>query len=83
MYSYNKVNVGIVATVSYASLSQKKCDDLQKICFTSIQENSIYKKQGPSPISLVRATKIFSKSKTLKTKFDLSLAIGDNPIHPF
>jgi Ran GTPase-activating protein (RanGAP) involved in mRNA processing and transport len=34
MYSYNKVNVGIVATVSYASLSQKKCDDLQKICLT-------------------------------------------------
>jgi hypothetical protein len=50
---------------------------------TPIQENSIYKKQGPSPISLVRATRIFSKAKTLKKIFDLSLAIGDNPIYPF
>ena len=33
---------------------------------TPIQENFIYKKQGPSPISLVRATRIFSKAKTLK-----------------
>jgi hypothetical protein len=33
---------------------------------TPIQENSIYKKQGPSPISLFRATRIFSKAKTLK-----------------
>jgi hypothetical protein len=55
---------------------------LKKYC-TPIQENSIYKKQGPSPISLVRATRIFSKAKTLKKKFDLSLAIGDNPIYPF
>ena len=51
--------------------------------FTPIQENFIYKKQGPSPISLVRAARIFSKAKTLKRKFDLSLAIGDNPIYPF
>ena len=36
------------------------------IAITPIQENSIYKKQGPSPISLVRATRIFSKAKTLK-----------------
>ena len=50
---------------------------------TPIQENFIYKKQGPSPIFLVRATKIFSKAKTLKKIFDLSLAIGDNPIYPF
>jgi hypothetical protein len=50
---------------------------------TPIQENFIYKKQGPSPISMVRATRIFSKVKTLKKKFDLSLAIGDNPIYPF
>jgi hypothetical protein len=40
--------------------------------YTPIQENSIYKKQGPSPISLVRATRIFSKAKTLKKIFDLS-----------
>ena len=40
---------------------------------TPIQENFIYKKQGPSPISLVRATRIFSKAKTLKNFFDLSL----------
>ena len=39
--------------------------------------------QGPSPISLVRATRIFSKAKTLKKNFDLSLAIGDIPIYPF
>ena len=26
----------------------------------------MYKKQGPSPIFLVRATRIFSKAKTLK-----------------
>ena len=51
--------------------------------FTPIQENFIYKKQGPSPISLVRDTRIFSKAKTLKKNFDLSLAIGDNPIYPF
>ena len=51
--------------------------------YTPIQENFIYKKQGPSPISMVRATRIFSKAKTLKKKFDLSLAIGDNPIYPF
>jgi hypothetical protein len=50
---------------------------------TPIQENFIYKKQGPSPISMVRATRIFSKAKTLKKFFDLSLAIGDNPIYPF
>ena len=50
---------------------------------TPIQENFIYKKQGPSPISLVRATRIFSKAKTLKKNFDLSLAIGDIPIYPF
>ena len=50
---------------------------------TPIQENFIYKKQGPSPISLVRAARIFSKAKTLKKKFDLSLAIRDNPIYPF
>ena len=30
---------------------------------TPIQENFIYKKQGPSPISLVRATRIFLKLK--------------------
>ena len=52
-------------------------------CTSPMQENFIYKKQGPSPISLVRATRIFSKAKTLKKKFDLSLAIGDNPIYPF
>ena len=34
--------------------------------YTPIQENFIYKKQGPSPISLVRATRILSKAKTLK-----------------
>ena len=50
---------------------------------TPIQENSIYKKQGPSQISLVRATRIFSNAKTLKKIFDLTLAIGDNPIYPF
>ena len=50
---------------------------------TPIQENFIYKKQGPSPISMVRATRIFSKAKTLKKYFDLSLAIRDNPIYPF
>ena len=50
---------------------------------TPIQENFIYKKQGPSPISLVRATRIFSEAKTLKKNFDLSLAIGGNPIYPF
>ena len=33
---------------------------------TPIQESFLYKKQGPSPISLVRATRIFSKAKTLK-----------------
>jgi hypothetical protein len=50
---------------------------------TPIQENFIYKKQGPSPISLVRVTRISSKAKTLKKNFDLSLAIGDIPIYPF
>jgi hypothetical protein len=50
---------------------------------TPIQENFIYKKQGPSPISLVRDARIFSKAKTLKKIFDPSLAIGDNPIYPF
>ena len=50
---------------------------------TPIQENFIYKKQGPSPIFMVKATRIFSKTKILKKKFDLSLAIGDNPIYPF
>ena len=54
-----------------------------KTAHTPIKENSMYKKQGPSPISLVRATRIFSKAKTLKKNFDLSLAIGDNPIYPF
>ena len=33
--------------------------------------------QGQAPISLVRATRIFSKAKTLKKNFDPSLAIGD------
>ena len=50
--------------------------------FTPIQKNFIYKKQGQSPIPPVRATRIFSKAKTLK-KNDLSLAIGDNPIYSF
>ena len=50
---------------------------------TPTQNDFQYKKQGPSPISLVRATRIFSKAKTLKKKFDLSLDIGDNPIYPF
>ena len=50
---------------------------------TPIQNNFQYKKQAPSPIYLVRATKIFSKAKTLIFFFDLSLAIGDNPIYPF
>jgi hypothetical protein len=53
------------------------------IPLTPIQENFICKKQGPSQISMVRATRIFSKKKTLKKKFDLSLAIGDNPIYLF
>ena len=35
---------------------------------TPIQNNFQYKKQGPSPISLVRATRIFSKAKTIKRK---------------
>ena len=35
---------------------------------TPIQNNFQYKKQEPSPISLVRATRIFSKAKTLKRK---------------
>ena len=42
-----------------------------------------YIQKTTSPISLVRATRIFSKAKTLKKIFDLSLAIGDNPIYPF
>ena len=50
---------------------------------TPIHENFIYKKQGPSPISLVRANRIFSKAKTLKKNVDLSLAIRDIPIYPF
>ena len=49
---------------------------------TPIQESFLYKKQGPSPISLVRATRIFSKAKTLK-KNDLSLDFGENPIDLF
>ena len=53
------------------------------VVVTPIQENFIYKKQGPSPISLVRATRIFSKAKTLTNFFDLSLTIGDIPIYPF
>ena len=36
--------------------------------YTPTQNNFQYKKQGPSPISLVRATRIFSKAKTLKRK---------------
>ena len=48
---------------------------------TPIHENFIYKKQGPSPISLLRVNRIFSKAKTLK-KIDLSLDFGDNPIYP-
>ena len=35
---------------------------------TPTQNNFQYKKQGPSPISLVRATRIFSKAKTMKKK---------------
>ena len=50
--------------------------------FTPIQEIFIYKKRGPSPISLVRATRMFSKAKTLK-KLDLLLDFGDNPIYSF
>ena len=46
---------------------------------TPTQNKFQYKKQGPSPISLVRATKIFSKTKTLKKK----LIFKDNPIYPF
>ena len=48
-----------------------------------IQEHCRYSKQGPSPISLVRATRIFSQAKTMKQKFDLPLDIGDNLIYPF
>ena len=51
---------------------------------TPIQNDFQYKKQEPSPISLLRATRKFSKAKTLKiNKFDLSLDFGDNPIYPF
>ena len=52
---------------------------------TPTQNNFQYKKQGPSPISLVRATRIFSKAKTLKKKLicHWPLAIRDNPIYPF
>jgi hypothetical protein len=52
--------------------------------FTPIQEFFIYKKQVPSPISLVRAyTRIFSKAETINFFFYLALAIGYNPIYPF
>ena len=50
---------------------------------TPNQNDFQYKKQGPSPISLVRATRIFSMAKKFKNNFDLSLDIGDNPIYPF
>ena len=40
------------------------------------------KKQGPSPISLVRATRIFFKAKTLKEIY-LPLDFGDNLIYSF
>ena len=36
--------------------------------YTPTQNNFQSKKQGPSPISLVRATRIFSKAKTMKKK---------------
>ena len=47
-------------------LKSKLWSTLIRKWYTPIQENFIYKKQGPSPISLVRATRIFSKAKTLK-----------------
>ena len=50
---------------------------------TPTQNDFQYKKQGPSPISLVKATRIFFKAKTFKKKFDLSLDFGDNQIYPF
>jgi hypothetical protein len=36
--------------------------------YTPTQNDCQYKKQGPSPIFLVRATRIFSKAKTLKKR---------------
>ena len=59
------------------------CIAILETFHTPIQENFIYKKQGPSPISLVRAARIFSNTKTLKKNFDLLLDFGDNSIYPF
>ena len=47
---------------------------------TSIRENFIcLHKQGPFSIS----ARLFSKAKTLKKEFGLSMDFEDNPIYPF
>ena len=50
------------------------------LLYTLIQNNFQFKKQEPSTISLLLATRIFSKAKTLNFFFYLSLDFWDNPI---
>ena len=76
------MHVQLVSRACKVTRNQKGIALKVRWSHTPIQENFIYKKQGPSLISLVRATWIFSKAKTLK-KIDLSLDFGDNPIYRF